>query len=151
MQYLSVKISSVATAFSFTEGSWKESSPSGQGLKAGSYIGEHNRGDRANRQAEADKRKRTSEEQTDKYRPVRHLLKTLLISNIRVSINSCVVELYSQLTGSAFPPNWEYIPNVLGTCSQLSGNIGRKRSCQILKHFVMYETSIFIAFYPVEY
>ena len=92
--------------------------------------GEHDRRARTNRQAEADKRKRTGEEQTDKNRPAEYPCQVLIISNIRVPLVFYMVELYSQLAGNVFPPHWEYVPNVQGTCSQLSGNIGRKRNRQ---------------------
>ena len=92
--------------------------------------GEHDRRARTNRQAEADKRKRTGEEQTDKNRPAEYPCQVLIISNIRVPLVFYMVELYSQLAGNVFPPHWEYVPNVPGTCSQLSGNIGRKRNRQ---------------------
>ena len=70
--------------------------------------GEHDRRARTNRQAEADKRKRTGEEQTDKNRPAEYPCQVLIISNIRVPLVFYMVELYSQL----------------------AGNIGRKRNRQ---------------------
>ncbi|WP_300877915.1 hypothetical protein, partial [uncultured Bacteroides sp.] len=76
---------------------------SGQESKTGNYTGRHDRRDRANRQAEADKRKRTGEEQTDKNTPAKHPLQMLIISDIRVLLVFCKVELYSQLAGNAFP------------------------------------------------
>ncbi|WP_294616274.1 hypothetical protein [uncultured Bacteroides sp.] len=56
--------------------------PSGQELKAGSYAGEHDRRDCTNRQAEADKRKRTGEEQTDKNRSEKYPRKIFIVSGI---------------------------------------------------------------------
>ena len=70
--------------------------------------GEHDRRARTNRQAEADKRKWTGEEQTDKNRPAEYPCQVLIISNIRVPLVFYMVELYSQL----------------------AGNIGRKRNRQ---------------------
>ncbi|WP_294619213.1 hypothetical protein, partial [uncultured Bacteroides sp.] len=61
------------------------------------------------------KRKRTGKEQTDKSKRAKYLRQTLIISDIRVPLVFCEVELYSQLTGNAFPPHWEYVPNVQGT------------------------------------
>ena len=104
--------------------------PSGQELKAGGYTGETGP-ERPRRQtAEADERKRTGEEQTDKSRRAKYPRQMLIISDIRVPLVFCKVELYSQLAGNVFPPHWEYVPNMQGTRSQLSGNIWGKRSCQ---------------------
>ncbi|WP_300647231.1 hypothetical protein, partial [uncultured Bacteroides sp.] len=73
------------------------------------------------------KRKRTGEEQTDKNRLAKHSLQTFIISNIRVPVVFCLVELYSQLAGNAFPLRWENIPNKLGTLSQRGGT--KSRAC----------------------
>ena len=66
--------------------------------------------------------------QTD--RSAKHTRKVFIVSGIRVPHGFCTVELYSQLAGNAFPPHWEYVPNMQGTRSQGSGNIRGKISCR---------------------
>ena len=83
--------------------------PSGQELKAGGYTGETGP-ERPRRQtAEADERKRTGEEQTDKNRRAKYSRQMLIISDIRVPLVFCMVELYSQLAGNTFPIKWEHL------------------------------------------